>query len=141
MYMEEKSRGKDARIGLVVKSSATAERVFPFPSYLLSAPPRAVAPFFTSCSSVLLSLAPTLLYSDRVEKTYRGFISQMDSSVEETVPETESVAFMKLALEQAKLALDSLEVPVGLLGMQRWKQLMCCLSSGRRMDLQGKKLH
>ncbi|KAK4391984.1 tRNA-specific adenosine deaminase TAD2 [Sesamum angolense] len=44
----------------------------------------------------------------------RGFISQMDSSVDET----ESVAFMKLALEQAKLALDSLEVPVGQLDMQ-----------------------
>ncbi|PIN17043.1 Cytosine deaminase FCY1 [Handroanthus impetiginosus] len=37
----------------------------------------------------------------------------MASFVEETVPETETVAYMKLALEQAKLALDSLEVPVG----------------------------
>ncbi|KAK4423044.1 tRNA-specific adenosine deaminase TAD2 [Sesamum alatum] len=48
----------------------------------------------------------------------------MDSSVEETVPETESVAFMKLALEQAKLALDSLEVPVGcvIVEDQKWQK-------------------
>jgi tRNA-specific adenosine deaminase 2 len=37
----------------------------------------------------------------------------MVSFAKETVPEVENVAFMKLALEQAKLALDSLEVPVG----------------------------
>ncbi|CAI9110387.1 OLC1v1010398C1 [Oldenlandia corymbosa var. corymbosa] len=35
----------------------------------------------------------------------------MASCVEEIVPE--SIAYMKLALDQAKLALDSLEVPVG----------------------------
>ncbi|KAL0337123.1 UNVERIFIED_CONTAM: tRNA-specific adenosine deaminase TAD2 [Sesamum calycinum] len=47
----------------------------------------------------------------------------MDSSVEET----ESVAFMKLALEQAKLALDSLEVPVGCVIIEEQK----VISSGR----------
>lgn len=65
----------------------------------------------------------------------------MGSCAEETVPEAECVAFMELAVEQAKLALNSLEVPVGLLGMLRWKQLMCCLSSGRKVDLQRKISH
>lgn len=37
----------------------------------------------------------------------------MGSSAEETMLEEECIAFMKLALEQAKLALYSLEVPVG----------------------------
>lgn len=43
--------------------------------------------------------------------------------------------FMELALEQAKFALDNLEVPVGLQGMLRWKQLISCLGSGRAWDL------
>ncbi|GER30029.1 tRNA-specific adenosine deaminase [Striga asiatica] len=42
----------------------------------------------------------------------------MASSDEGTVEDMESVAFMKLALEQAKLAMDSLEVPVGLCSIQ-----------------------
>ncbi|EYU38744.1 hypothetical protein MIMGU_mgv1a0267171mg, partial [Erythranthe guttata] len=45
----------------------------------------------------------------------------MASLIEETVQETESVAFMNLALEQAKLALDSLEVPVGCVIIQDQK--------------------
>ncbi|KAL6585541.1 tRNA(adenine34) deaminase [Orobanche minor] len=44
-----------------------------------------------------------------------------------TVPETETVAFMKLALEQAKLAMDSLEVPVGCVIVEDQK----VISSGR----------
>lgn len=52
----------------------------------------------------------------------------------------DSAAYMKLALQQAKLALDCLEVPVGLQDMQRWKLLMFCLSGGRKMDYQRQKL-
>ncbi|KAL7092415.1 hypothetical protein ACP275_12G163300 [Erythranthe tilingii] len=51
----------------------------------------------------------------------------MASLIEETVQETESVAFMNLALEQAKLALDSLEVPVGCVIVKDQK----VISSGR----------
>ncbi|KAL3623489.1 tRNA(adenine34) deaminase [Castilleja foliolosa] len=46
---------------------------------------------------------------------------------EEIVPETETVAFMKLAFEQAKLALDSFEVPVGCVIVEDQK----VISSGR----------
>ncbi|KAK6126606.1 hypothetical protein DH2020_039652 [Rehmannia glutinosa] len=51
----------------------------------------------------------------------------MESFAEGTVPETERVAFMKLALEQGKLALDSLEVPVGCVIVEDQK----VISSGR----------
>ncbi|KAL3625142.1 tRNA(adenine34) deaminase [Castilleja foliolosa] len=51
----------------------------------------------------------------------------MTSLSEGTVPEAETVAFMKLALEQAKLAMDSLEVPVGCVIVEDQK----VISSGR----------
>ncbi|XP_015894689.2 tRNA-specific adenosine deaminase TAD2 isoform X2 [Ziziphus jujuba] len=76
-----------------------------------------------------------------------------------------TLAFMDLAIQQAKLALDSLEVPVGcvivedgeviasgrnrtnetrnicrLQDMQRWKQLILFLRSGRKRGSQNQKL-
>ncbi|GER37228.1 tRNA-specific adenosine deaminase [Striga asiatica] len=55
------------------------------------------------------------------------YLAKMASSDEGAVEDMESVAFMKLALEQAKLAMDSLEVPVGCVIVEDQK----VISSGR----------
>ncbi|KAL5720412.1 hypothetical protein ACHQM5_013082 [Ranunculus cassubicifolius] len=74
----------------------------------------------------------------------------MNISEEET--STTTLAFMELAVQQAQLALDNLEVSIGCIFVEnqkrheiqqdtlRWKQLMIYLKIGKKLDSQQQKL-